>query len=149
MVRAVDLDLDLAPASLDLRASSSAVDEGGRLTLTCVARGAKPPAYVYWNSEPAMDLADATEEVTQAPDGTFETLNQLTFRAERRLTSLSCFASNRVIDDAGGVHLKRATTVNVKFRPEIHERIPAEEVRTEGRFQRYISRTMNYPLAKK
>ncbi len=38
---------------------------------------------------------------------TFDTLNRLTFRAERRLTSLACFASNAVLDQEKGMHLSQ------------------------------------------
>ncbi len=50
---------------------------------------------------------------------TYDTLNRLTFKAERRLTSLACFASNAVLDQERGMHLSQATTVNVRFRPEV------------------------------
>ena len=30
------------------------VPEGGRLSVTCIAKGAKPQAYIYWNSEPEL-----------------------------------------------------------------------------------------------
>ena len=50
---------------------------------------------------------------------TFQTLNRLTFSAQRELTSLSCFASNKALDERKGVHLKQTTTINVKFKPEI------------------------------
>ena len=50
---------------------------------------------------------------------TFQTLNRLTFSAQRELTSLSCFASNKALDERKGTHLKQTTTINVKFKPEI------------------------------
>ena len=64
---------------------------------------------------------DIHEEVTREDNGlTFQTLNRLTFKAQRELTSLSCFASNSALDDRKGVHhLKQTTTINVKFKPEI------------------------------
>ena len=63
---------------------------------------------------------DIHEEVTREDNGlTFQTLNRLTFSAQRELTSLSCFASNKALDERKGVHLKQTTTINVKFKPEI------------------------------
>ena len=63
---------------------------------------------------------DIHEEVTREGNGlTFQTLNRLTFSAQRELTSLSCFASNKALDERKGVHLKQTTTINVKFKPEI------------------------------
>ena len=63
---------------------------------------------------------DIHEEVTRESNGlTFQTLNRLTFSAQKELTSLSCFASNDALDKRQGVHLKQTTTINVKFKPEI------------------------------
>ena len=50
---------------------------------------------------------------------TFQTLNRLTFSAQRELTSLSCFATNDALDARKGVHLKQTTIINVKYKPEI------------------------------
>ncbi len=41
------------------------VAEGGVMTVTCVARGAKPAAYIYWNSEPELNLTNTVEEVNK------------------------------------------------------------------------------------
>lgn len=63
---------------------------------------------------------DIHEEVTREANGlTFQTLNRLTFSAQRELTSLSCFASNKALDERKGVHLVQSTTINVKFKPEV------------------------------
>ena len=32
---------------------------------------------------------------------------------------MSCFASNKALDERKGTHLKQTTTINVKFKPEI------------------------------
>lgn len=126
MLRSVTIDMDLAPSQLEMKPPvSTFVDEGATVTVTCVAKGAKPPAKIYWNSVPAMDLTDFVEEVTKR-GYTYETLNQLTFKAERRLTSLSCFASNMVLDETKATHLTRATTINVKYRPEIDSTTPTD-----------------------
>lgn len=49
---------------------------------------------------------------------TFTTTNTLTFEARRRLTSLSCFASNTVTDDdaRGTMPLRKDTTISVNYR---------------------------------
>ena len=39
------------------------MDEGRKVTVRCVASGAKPAAEIYWNSEPEMDLSDVREEI--------------------------------------------------------------------------------------
>lgn len=39
--------------------------------------------------------------------------------AQRALTSLSCFAYNKVMEQNRGVHLQKATVINVKYAPEI------------------------------
>ena len=49
---------------------------------------------------------------------TFTTTNELRFEARRRLTSLSCFASNKVLDDSKGIPLRRDTTISVNYREE-------------------------------
>lgn len=45
------------------------VAEGGVMTVTCVARGAKPAAYIYWNSEPELNLTNTVEEVNNKKKG--------------------------------------------------------------------------------
>ena len=63
---------------------------------------------------------DTHEEITRERNGlTFQTLNRVTFKAHRELTSLSCFASNKAMDDRKSTHLKETTTINVKFSPEV------------------------------
>eukprot|EP00094_Tigriopus_californicus_P006888 TCALIF_06634-PA protein Name:"Similar to HMCN2 Hemicentin-2 (Homo sapiens)" AED:0.02 eAED:0.03 QI:0/0.5/0.28/0.85/1/1/7/253/1111 len=121
MRTSVVVDMNLAPETLTMVPPTGPIVEGGRVTVTCIARGAKPAAYIYWNSEPELDLNDMHEEISQTGQ-TFETLNRLSFPAERKLTSLSCFASNSVLDDKKGLHLKQDTTINVKFAPEIESR---------------------------
>lgn len=62
--------------------------------VTCIARGAKPAAYIYWNSEPELDLNDIHEEVTKIGH-TYQTLNQLTFQVGDQDNFL--FASHELI----------------------------------------------------
>ena len=125
MYRSVHVNMDLVPASLEMIKQSSGgnaiVDEeGDKMTVTCIAKGAKPEAKIYWNSEPPLNMNDTYEEYDRESNGwTFTTTNRLTFKAQRQLTSLSCFAYNKVLATKKGVHLKRATTINVKYRPEI------------------------------
>ncbi len=71
------IDMNLAPAALEMHSpqllshevgvaqlGGGVVAEGGTMTVTCVARGAKPAAYIYWNSEPPLDLTNTVEEVS-------------------------------------------------------------------------------------
>ena len=96
------------------------VDEGGKISITCIAKGAKPQAHIYWNSDPPLNFDDIHEETKREENGlTFTTINTLTFEAERELTSLSCFASNSVLDNKKETPLKRATNIHVKYPPEI------------------------------
>ena len=96
------------------------VDEGGKIRITCIAKGAKPQAHIYWNSDPPLNFDDIHEETKREENGlTFTTINTLTFEAERELTSLSCFASNSVLDNKKETPLKRATNIHVKYKPEI------------------------------
>ena len=52
--------MDVAPNDLlmerphDKEQNQADVPEGGRLSVTCIAKGAKPQAYIYWNSEPEL-----------------------------------------------------------------------------------------------
>ena len=52
--------MDVAPNELvmerphDKEKDQADVPEGGRLSVTCIAKGAKPQAYIYWNSEPEL-----------------------------------------------------------------------------------------------
>ena len=96
------------------------IDEGGKISITCIAKGAKPQAHIYWNSDPPLNFDDIHEETKREENGlTFTTINTLTFEAERQLTSLSCFASNSVLDNKKESPLKRATNIHVKYKPEI------------------------------
>ena len=90
--------------------------------------GAKPPAYIYWNSDPELFQDDTHEEISREENGvTFRTVNRLTFQAKRQLTSLSCFASNKVLDEKKSIHLKRDTTINVKYKPVV-QKLPRIEM---------------------
>ncbi len=57
------------------------VAEGGVMTVTCVARGAKPAAYIYWNSEPELNLTNTVEEVNKIKKGGKEGQKQTAARA--------------------------------------------------------------------
>ncbi len=115
MRRSLLLDLNLAPNKLHMRPIEEEDQQHGYVRASCVAAGARPPAYIYWNSVPEADLSDAVDTVTKRGE-TYETTSVLRFRAaERRLTSLSCFASNAVLDRQRGVHLSRAATVSVRY----------------------------------
>ena len=52
--------MEVAPNELvmerphDKEQNQADVPEGGRLSVTCIAKGAKPQAYIYWNSEPEL-----------------------------------------------------------------------------------------------
>ena len=106
--------------AISSEANEAAVDEGGKISITCIAKGAKPQAYIYWNSDPPLNFDDIHEETKREENGlTFTTINTLSFEAERQLTSLSCFASNSVLDDKKEPPLKRATNIHVKYKPEI------------------------------
>lgn len=98
------------------------VYEGTNVTVTCIATGAKPSAYIYWNSDPEISQDDIHEQISREENGiTFKTTNRITFQAKSQLTSLSCFASNKVLDDKKRIHLKKDTTINVKYRPIIEK----------------------------
>ena len=53
--------MEVAPNQLimerphDREASQPNVQEGARLSVTCIAKGAKPQAYIYWNSNPQFN----------------------------------------------------------------------------------------------
>ena len=53
--------MEVAPNQLimerphDREATQADVPEGGRLSVTCIAKGAKPQAYIYWNSNPELN----------------------------------------------------------------------------------------------
>ena len=124
--RSVHVNMDLVPASLEMvkQVPMEGHKAGDRMTVTCIAKGAKPEAKIYWNSEPPLNMNDTFEEYDREPNGwTFTTANRLTFKAQRQLTSLSCFAYNKVLAQRKGVHLKRATTINVKYKPEIEQKM--------------------------
>jgi len=72
--------------------------------------------------DPELFQDDTHEEITREVNGvTFKTVNRLTFQARRQLTSLSCFASNKVLDEKKAIHLKRDTTINVKYKPVVEK----------------------------
>ncbi len=56
IVHSVHIDMEVSPSTLSMIGShnSSDVFEGKNVTVTCVATGAKPPAYIYWNSDPEL-----------------------------------------------------------------------------------------------
>jgi hypothetical protein len=59
--RKIHLNMEVSPSELvmekphDKETNQADVPEGGRLSATCIAKGAKPQAYIYWNSEPELD----------------------------------------------------------------------------------------------
>ncbi len=63
--RKIHIDMEVSPTRLimerphDRDAGQADVPEGGRLTATCIASGSKPPAYIYWNSEPHLDMVSS------------------------------------------------------------------------------------------
>lgn len=118
--------MEVSPNSLVMisnhNSTENTVYEGKNVTVTCIASGAKPPAYIYWNSDPELLQEDTHEDVTRETNGlTFKTTNRLTFQARRQLTSLSCFASNKVLDEKKAIHLKRDVTINVKYKPVVEK----------------------------
>ena len=127
MTHSVHVDMEVSPNSLVMigsnnNATDNTVYEGKNVTVTCIASGAKPPAYIYWNSDPELSQEDTHEDITRESNGlTFRTTNRLTFQAKRQLTSLSCFASNKVLDEKKAIHLKRDVTILVKYRPVIEK----------------------------
>ena len=56
----IHVNMEVAPNELimerphDEEQNRADVPEGGRLSVTCIAKGAKPQAYIYWNSEPEL-----------------------------------------------------------------------------------------------
>lgn len=58
--------MEVAPNQLimerphDKEQEQADVPEGGRLSVTCIAKGAKPQAYIYWNSEPELSKVSHT-----------------------------------------------------------------------------------------
>ena len=44
------------------------------------------------------------------------------YSAQRALTSLSCFAYNKVLENNRGVHLQKATVINVKYAPDVERK---------------------------
>ena len=119
-------NMDLVPATLEMTRQENegqVLQEGDKLTVTCMASGAKPEAKIYWNSEPPLNMNDTSETYVRESNGwTFNTTNRLTFRAQRQLTSLSCFAYNKVLSKSKGAHLKKATVINVRYKPHIERR---------------------------
>ena len=58
----------------------------------------------------------------------------ISYSAQRALTSLSCFAYNKVMERNRGVHLQKATVINVKYKPEVERNKKVEHL---GRNQEY------------
>ncbi|XP_023321779.1 nectin-4 [Eurytemora carolleeae] len=119
ILASVQLNVEIPPLDLVLQPVHQHVDEGGRITLTCTAVQGRPAPYVYWNSEPEIkELKDAKER-KQKTNHTYSTTSTVTIKARRELASISCFASNKVMDDKKISHLSRSANLNVKFPPEI------------------------------
>ena len=61
ITRKIHVNMEVAPNQLimerphDREATQADVPEGGRLSVTCIAKGAKPQAYIYWNSNPELN----------------------------------------------------------------------------------------------
>jgi hypothetical protein len=49
--------------------------------------------------------------------------------AERGLISLSCFASNRVLDERKGTPLKQDTTISVNYRPRVERKASPDMIK--------------------
>ncbi|CAB4056380.1 Speract receptor,Guanylate cyclase 32E,Receptor-type guanylate cyclase gcy-28,Receptor-type guanylate cyclase gcy-1,Receptor-type guanylate cyclase gcy-4,Receptor-type guanylate cyclase gcy-20,Heat-stable enterotoxin receptor,Olfactory guanylyl cyclase GC-D,Atrial natriuretic peptide receptor 2,Atrial natriuretic peptide receptor 1,Receptor-type guanylate cyclase gcy-13,Retinal guanylyl cyclase 2,Receptor-type guanylate cyclase gcy-12,Receptor-type guanylate cyclase gcy-29,Receptor-type guanylate cyclase G len=112
------LDMDIPPNYLSIGSPIQTAEEGVTFTVACNARNAKPPAYIYWNSEPLLNFDNVTE-ISEPFGNAFQTTSLLTFVTQRHLISLSCFASNDLLDRLEGTHLRVDTTINVRYKPRI------------------------------
>ncbi len=60
IVHSVHVDMEVSPNSLvmlgNYNSTETTVYEGKNVTVTCIASGAKPPAYIYWNSGEAFNI---------------------------------------------------------------------------------------------
>ena len=60
ITKKIHVNMEVAPNELlmerphDKGQHQADVPEGGRLSVTCIAKGAKPQAHIYWNSEPEL-----------------------------------------------------------------------------------------------
>ncbi|XP_043230345.1 hemicentin-1-like isoform X2 [Amphibalanus amphitrite] len=88
--------LHVRPLSVQLTGLNGPVLAGTKVTLVCVARGAKPPANITWSGWPGTGLPKTT--VYTQPDGTTDTVSSLTLTATRsaHLRTVTCEASNHV-----------------------------------------------------
>ena len=66
ITKKIHVNMEVAPNQLtmerphDKEKDRADVPEGGRLSVTCIAKGAKPQAYIYWNSEPELSKVSQT-----------------------------------------------------------------------------------------
>ncbi|CAL4089282.1 unnamed protein product, partial [Meganyctiphanes norvegica] len=104
---AIRMDVTVGPLSVTVSGVDSSVAADSIVELTCVARGARPPARITWYNgttpvEQAMTDANLQEETSEvaSADETYETHSKLKFMASNYENSaqFTCEASNDIKD---------------------------------------------------
>ena len=76
MVSKLYLDVSVSPLDLLMEPDNDHIEEGGKVSVICKAQEAKPPAFIYWNSDPKIEQLEEEETVLKT-NKTFTTISKV------------------------------------------------------------------------
>ncbi|XP_063370489.1 hemicentin-2 isoform X1 [Cydia amplana] len=129
IVKRVKLDVRVPPSKVEIIGVGDHVTQGTTLTMTCVVKGANPPAVVQWyNGTTLLDSRqqDVKNETVRASDSTYETMANLTFTVTRfeNGRKFTCKSENEVNKIISEEPLVRTKEMEVWYRPIVHVNPP-------------------------
>ncbi|XP_047999845.1 nephrin-like isoform X6 [Leguminivora glycinivorella] len=123
IVKRVKLDVRVPPSKVEITGIGDHVTQGTTLTMTCLVKGANPPATVQWYNGTAL-LDSRQEEIKR--DSTYETMANLTFTVTRfeNGRQFTCKSQNEVNKIINEEPLVRTKDMEVWYRPIVHVNPP-------------------------
>lgn len=122
----VTVDVNVPPLRVDVSGAEDATREGNMVVLTCLARGARPPATITWRNgslpiedAPTIVNVEADTKEIRLDDDTYETQSRLQFTATRfeNGQSFSCEASNTVLENRHQEPMTSVVSLDVQYAP--------------------------------
>ncbi|XP_063543302.1 hemicentin-2-like isoform X1 [Cydia strobilella] len=123
IVKRVKLDVRVPPSKVEILGVGDHVTQGTTLTMTCVVKGANPPALVQWYN--GTTLLDSRQQEVKS-DSTYETMANLTFTVTRfeNGRKFTCKSENEVNKIISEEPLIRTKEMEVWYRPIVHVNPP-------------------------
>ncbi|XP_063630636.1 hemicentin-1 isoform X7 [Cydia splendana] len=123
IVKRVKLDVRVPPSKVEILGVGDHVTQGTTLTMTCVVKGANPPAVVQWYN--GTTLLDSRQQEVKS-DSTYETMANLTFTVTRfeNGRKFTCKSENEVNKIISEEPLVRTKEMEVWYRPIVHVNPP-------------------------